>query len=104
MAVIGMIVLIFVVVGIVQVTVNSPQIQEKKKGRQSDEANYIERKDIAIAKQYTFEDEYYTNNINWDKGITCSYIVDTDHKNIHIFYGDTRRSIPFNEIIGCDIC
>lgn len=99
-----LIVVIIVVIGIVQVTVNGPQVQGMKDANQSAMDKYYTEKRVVVTSKYSYENEYYRNNISYENGISCQFVVDGQNKKVHIFRNATPTlEIPFGNIIGCEI-
>lgn len=93
-----------VVLVVVHYTVDAPEMKEQKNMQQQREAEYIKTNNITITAKYEYKSEYYTNDINWTKGVSVKYIVDGQNKKIHIFDRvGARIEIPFTEVIGCEV-
>lgn len=84
-------------------TVTAPEIQEQKNNRDKSEQEYIESTGIVITSKYEYANTLYADNISWSQGISYKFIVDGQNKKIHIFAKVERLTIPFSEIIGCEI-
>lgn len=97
--------ILIIVVGLVaHFAFDAPQIKERKNEQRQREAEYIANNNITVSVEYKYESEYYTNDISWADGISYRYIVDGEHKKIHILgkVGE-RIELPFSEIIGCEV-
>lgn len=98
------IICLVLVIVVVHFTVDAPKIREQKSAQEKSETEYIRDNHITVTAKYEYASEYYTNDINWSKGISYKFIVDGQNKKIHILGKDRNRiAIPFSEIIGCEI-
>lgn len=94
-----------IVIGfIVHKSVDEPAILAKKALKEENTQNYIAENGVHIGAEYRYESEYYKNNISWANSTAYRYIVDDKNSLVHILNKDsTVESIPFREIIGCEI-
>lgn len=95
---------IIVVLMVTHYTVDEPRIKEQKNEQEKSEQEYIKSNHITVTTQYRYASDYYTQNINWTRGISYRFIVDEQNKKIHILsHNGYRNAIPFSDIIGCEI-
>lgn len=98
-------VILIIVVGLVaHFAFDAPKIKEQKNEQRQREAEYITKNNITISAEYRYENENYTNDIDWSNSVYYRYIADGKHKKVYIFgkIGE-RIEIPFSEIIGCEV-
>lgn len=60
---------IIVVLMVTHYAVDEPRIKEQKNEQEKSEQEYIKSNHITVTAQYRYASDYYTQNINWTKGI-----------------------------------
>ena len=94
---------------LVHVNEDVPVIKSKKAEQEEYEKEYLRANNVSISTEYAYHSSYYTDNINYNNSIAIRFIVDSQHQFIHILSKSkrtdyiTETSMPFRQIIGCEI-
>lgn len=98
-----------IIVCCVHTTEDVPAIKGKKQEQMKQAHEYITENNVNITKKYDYQNSLYAHDVNYRKGISIRFIVDSPHRYIHIFQkpsgseSTAEISIPFDQIIGCEI-
>lgn len=95
---------ILVVGLVVYYVVDQPEIKNKKGILEKSEQEYLIENGVTISKEYDYSDNYYKNNISWEKSVCVRVIIDNIHAKLVLLSSNGYREIlSFSEIIGCEI-
>lgn len=100
---------IILIAYLVHVNEDVPAIKSKKAEQEEYEQEYLSANNVSISTEYDYQSSYYTDNINYNNSLSIRFIVDSHHQFIHILSKHkgtdyiTETSMPFQQIIGCEI-
>lgn len=100
---------IILIAYLVHVNEDVPAIKSKKAEQEEYEQEYLSANNVSISTEYDYQSNYYTDNINYNNSLSIRFIVDSHHQFIHVLSKHkgtdyiTETSMPFQQIIGCEI-
>lgn len=81
-----------------------PAYKNSKELFDKEQTDFLNENGIVISAQYTFTDNFYINNISWEKSVAVRFIIDQTNEKIAIISKNNGNKIlQFTSVCGCEI-